>query len=244
MPNAIVYAHSDYGGIHLRTLAVEKGLLQLQPLLTSLRSDGIEHKLALIALSWAQFLAGTNEPIFENVKLSLPHLAPMKWIPAIRDFLASINGTLEMSINFVPELQRENDCFLMTQAGLLSFSPTQMLLLNACRLYLGVTFLSDITNAQGTEIRIEILQGKVPKFDSHRGLIPYQNVPSQKAWRLWRRLIHTFTLDKTSFLTTDLGRWFVTGDNTFRKWRYYEYETAVYIRKENKFEQYVYATNK
>ena len=36
MPNAIVYGHPDYAGIHFRTLAVEKGLAQLQPLITSL----------------------------------------------------------------------------------------------------------------------------------------------------------------------------------------------------------------
>jgi hypothetical protein len=108
-PNAVVYGHADYAGVELRTISVELGLAQLQSFLLCLRSEGVPHKLAMIALSWAQFLAGTSIPIFQDTTTSLPHLEPMVWLPAIRNFLGTIGGTLEMAITFVPKLQRDND---------------------------------------------------------------------------------------------------------------------------------------
>jgi len=39
-------------------------------------------------------------------------------------------------------------------------------------------------------------------------------------------------------LTTDLGRWFETGDSTYRQWRYYHHNNTVFIRKDNIFECY------
>jgi hypothetical protein len=80
-PNAVAYGHSDYAGIELRTMAVEQGMAQLQSFILCLRSDGVPRKLAMIAQSWAQYLAGTSKPIFEDVHTPLPHLDPMLWIP-------------------------------------------------------------------------------------------------------------------------------------------------------------------
>jgi hypothetical protein len=103
-PNAVVYGHSDYAGIEMRTLSVERGIAQVHALFTCLRSDGIAQKLALIAISWAQLLAGTSWSIFADTTTPLPQLSPMKWLPAIRDFLGSINSHLELEESFIPPL--------------------------------------------------------------------------------------------------------------------------------------------
>ena len=83
-------------------------------------------------------------------------MVPMKWIPAIRNFLATLHAELELSVDFVPKVQRENDCFLMDIATNGTFKPRAIWLVNACRLFLGVTLLSDIVNAAGISIRTEI----------------------------------------------------------------------------------------
>ena len=49
----------------------------------SLRAEGVPRKLALITLTLAQLLAGTQQPVLSNVTNALPHLASMKWIPLI-----------------------------------------------------------------------------------------------------------------------------------------------------------------
>ena len=213
--NAVVYGHADYAGIELRTTSVELGLAQLQYLLLCLRSDGVPHKLAMIALSWAQHLAGTSTSIFIDTMTKLPHLTPMIWIPAIRAFLATVGGTLEMAVDFVPPMQRENDRMIMDEVVIGKFTPTEVKYVNACRLYLGVTFLSDTSNAAGTEIRAEIVQGKRPLFDTFKGLNSYQANPSEKAWSCWRRALRLYTMESTHSFTTNLGRWNITGDATY-----------------------------
>ena len=80
-PNAIVYGPSEYGGIEMRSHQTEQGIAQTYSLMTSLWAKGVPHKLALITLAWVQLLAGTQQPVLSNVKVALPHLAPMKWNP-------------------------------------------------------------------------------------------------------------------------------------------------------------------
>ena len=82
-PNAIVYSPSEYRGIEISTHQTEQGIAQTYSLMTSLRAKGVDQKLALITLAWAQLLAGTQQPVLSNVTHALPHLAPMKWIPSI-----------------------------------------------------------------------------------------------------------------------------------------------------------------
>ena len=120
------------------------------------------------------------------------------------------------------------------------FKPTEVKYVNACRLYLGVTFLSDIANAEGTEIRPEIVNGIRPIIDTFKGLNSYQANPHKIAWACWRRALRLHTLDSTYSFVTDLGRWNVTGEETFRQWRYYKCNltSIVYFRKGNEYECY------
>jgi ribonuclease HI len=241
MPLGVVYGNSEYAGIDMRTLSVEKGLAQLQSLIACLRSEGIPNKLALIAISWAQLLAGTSTPIFQDCKTPLPHLDLMRWLPAIRDFLGKIDGSLEIAVDFVPKLQRENDRFIMDIAiKEMNFKPVEEQLVNACRLYQGVTLLSCITNAAGTSIRGEIFAGDKPTDSKFKGLMPYQDKPSELAWTHWRKVLSYFTHARTTLLKIPMGKWLVTGNDLHREWKYFkelEY-SLVYVRHEDHFECY------
>jgi hypothetical protein len=239
-PNAVVYGHSDYAGIEMRTLSVERGIAQLYSLITCLRADGIPHQLAVIAISWAQLLAGTSWSIFEDTTTPLPHLHPMKWLPSIRDFLGSIQSRLELEETFIPKLQREGDCFLMDHATADKFTPTEIALINACRLFKGVTLLSDSVTADGQDIRTDILLPGKP-LNSHKGLMPYQDNPSPKAWSHWKRFLHKFTLGHTTCLQQDLGRWFASGTDLHHQWNSYYCHThdIVYMTKDSDYEVYI-----
>ena len=59
----------------------KQGIAQIYSLMMSLRAEGVPRKLACITLTWAQLLAGTQQPVLSNVRNTLPHIAPMKWIP-------------------------------------------------------------------------------------------------------------------------------------------------------------------
>ena len=97
----------------MRSQQTEQGITQIYSLMTSLRAEGVPRKLALITLAWAQLLAGPQQPVLSNVMNTLPHLAPMKWIPSIRDFLCSIGARIEVENLPAIPLLREHDRFLM-----------------------------------------------------------------------------------------------------------------------------------
>ena len=133
----------------MRSHQTEQGIVQIYSLMTSLRAEGVPSILALITLAWAQLLADTQQPVLSNAMNTLPHMAPMKWIPSIHEFLHSIGGRIEVENLPVTPLQCEHDWFLMDIALDLYSKPSDLQHLNACRLYLQVTLLSDITTADG-----------------------------------------------------------------------------------------------
>ena len=222
MPNAIVYGPSDLGGLGLRTLSVERGISQTYLLLACLRSPGVPAKLANIAISWAQFLAGTSVSVFEDVSTPIPYLAPMKWIPQVRQFLHSTNCHIELEATFLPKLQRENDRFLMDLVlESMTLTPMELQMLNACRMYLGVTLLSDIVTPDGKKLSLFTTEYRHDNFSTHHGLIPYQTKPSSRAWNQWHKLLELLRQPSSPFLlATPLGRWLVPGHETYRHWKY------------------------
>ena len=222
-PNVVVYGSADYGGIGLRQLDVERGISQVYQLLACLRSGGIESQLALIMISWGQCLAGIGDPILTNTTTPLPHLEPMTWLPSVRQFLLEIECTIEISQPFLPNLQRDNDCFLMDQAISAGFTGKDLRLLNACRLFLGVVLLSDIATLDGKHISPNAINGIKSTVSEPKGLLPYQSKPGPQSWALWRRFLRTFTGPgrTNSTLSTSLGRWLHTGTSTHRLWHQY-----------------------
>ena len=170
----------------MRSHQTEQGIAQTYSLMTSLRADGVPRKLALITLAWAKLLAGTQEPVLSNVMNALPHLAPMKWIPSIQDFLRTIGGQIEVENLLAIPLQREHDRFLMDIALDLFSKPSDLQHLNTCRLHLQVTLLSDITTADGKFNRSEVMQSHRPLSNSANELFPYQPSPDTTGWNIWR----------------------------------------------------------
>ena len=219
MPNAVVYGSSDYGGLGLRTLSIERGIAQLYLLLACIRSTGVPYKLASIMMSWGQFLAGTGVPILEDVHTPLPHLSPMQWVPQLRKFLSEVDCRVELEETFVPKLQRENDVFLMDSALELTASSTELKLINACRLYLQVTMLSDLVTPDGSTLTLAAIDGRIDNKSSCTYLTPYQARPGPRAWSTWRRFLQSFLAPHSARrLASPLCRWLFGGTTTIRKW--------------------------
>ena len=80
----------------MRSHQTEQGIVETYSLMMSLRAEGVPRKLTLITLTWAQLLAGTQQPVLSNITKALPHLAPMKWLPSIHDFPRTIGGQIEV----------------------------------------------------------------------------------------------------------------------------------------------------
>ena len=69
--------------------------------------DGLPpHKLAVIALKWAQFLVGALHPILSELKQPQPHLPPHGLATFhMCQFLQKIQGMIELSFDVTLSLQ-------------------------------------------------------------------------------------------------------------------------------------------
>lgn len=227
-PNAVVYGPTELAGIELRSLPLEKGAAQLQSLVLCLCTGGVPRDLANVAIAWAQYLVGTRISLFLDTTTPLPHLNPMTWIPPIRSFLKTFGGKLELEQTFLPKLQRKRNSFIMDNMSQENFSSTEMQKINACRLYLRVTLVSDIVLSNGRSIQETVVRGDKCLMSSYRGLKPYQDQPSQATWQLWKRALGKMIKGRSRDLISPLGKWLIGGDDTFRQWNFYLHDRCIY----------------
>ena len=65
-------------------------------------------------------------------------------------------------------------------------STNQLQLLNACRLYHQITFLSDITNIAGDKILQGATTGQKQDIPTSKLRWPIQRKPNKTTWQVWK----------------------------------------------------------
>eukprot|EP00972_Heterocapsa_arctica_P026784 3942282-Heterocapsa_arctica.AAC.1 len=107
-----------------------------------------------------------------------------------------------------------------------AFTKREMEIINACRLYLQVTRVSDISTADGRKVKIQMLTGaytqeQLKTFRTTHIEWPYQERPNAKAWKLWKlwtKALLTTTCTETGHLIHPMGQW---NENIDKGWNYY-----------------------
>jgi hypothetical protein len=180
-----VFGPQEYGGIEFRNFTVEQGLGQIDYFLKKLRTDCEAGFLLRIALSWNQLMAGVSWPILQNVTAPLPHLET-KWMPSLWDYLSSIDSQIELDLDkpFLYPIQRKHDFHIMDcvlESG--KFKPREVRMLNYCRLFLGVTTISDVASADGKDIDRTMFFGTPSLLASQtKWMQPEQAKPYTASW--------------------------------------------------------------
>eukprot|EP00978_Attheya_sp_CCMP212_P031133 scaffold116596_cov73-Attheya_sp.AAC.1 len=98
-----------------------------------------------------------------------------------------------------------------------------MEVINACRLYLQVSRVSDISTADGRKVMIQMLTGaytqeQIRMFRTTHIEWPYQERPNAKAWKLWTKTLLTTTCTETGHLIHPMGLW---NEHIDKGWKYY-----------------------
>jgi hypothetical protein len=141
----------------------------------------------------------------------LPYLTA-RWIPALRRFLSTINGQIELDRLYIPALQRHGDEHIMDKvvdSG--AFSTTQLQQINRCRLYLDVSTVSDLKTANGKFIDTAISQGHRTSLSSvSRWHKTNQARPSSESWMQWNRVCRIWSCRDGS-LFSPLTLWLLPG---------------------------------
>jgi hypothetical protein len=106
-------------------------------------------KTLRVAVSWYQYEAGVSWSLFDDVSTPV-NCTLARWLPSLRKFLSTIYGHFDLDDEYITPPQREHDVHLIdlvTRSE--AFTEKEAAILNYCRIYLGVTTLSDISTAKG-----------------------------------------------------------------------------------------------
>ena len=106
-PTEIVYAPRWFGGIGLRHLYCEQGIMKVKRLLAHLRSKSSLGKVLNIIIDWYQQLSGLTEPIFLNTSY-IPGTRN-QWLTSLRIFLHETNCTIRLENEWSHPIIREHD---------------------------------------------------------------------------------------------------------------------------------------
>jgi hypothetical protein len=145
--------------------------------------------LLLITIQWWQLVAGVSFPLLEHPAEPLPYLS-VDWFSVFRTFLAEIQGSLHIPAvtNDLISPPRTQDSNLMdTVSSLPSVATADLQRFNRVRLWMGVTYLSEILSADGCHLARDAWTGTRPCFTPR--LWPFQEKPDNLGLRVWRRFL-------------------------------------------------------
>jgi hypothetical protein len=126
----IIHGPSELCGGQFLPLYTMQGEGQIMQFLKFWCTKTDTGKLLRAAVAWLQLHIGVGFSLLDNVTTVIPHLATC-WLPSLRTFLASINGTIQLEQTYVPPIQRVHDEYIMdTMANSFNTStnPTRSLL--------------------------------------------------------------------------------------------------------------------
>jgi hypothetical protein len=210
---ALRYAPLSYAGCGFISWYTLQSEGQICSFLKHWRTDTIISKTLRIALAWSQqWQAGFSNPILQQTHAPIPHLES-RWIKSLRQALHTLQGQILVNKPYVMRPERENDIHIMDWVCKHReiFKDNDIRIINYSRLYLHVTTLSELFDAQGdTMLDYSMYQCQRPPWFNPKQYITIQRRPSKyQITKKWKRLCHMWcsptTLKRLSKIS--LGLW-------------------------------------
>eukprot|EP00957_Ditylum_brightwellii_P171400 13048653-Ditylum_brightwellii.AAC.1 len=107
----------------------EQGVLALKHLIGHFREETITGNQIMIAISYAQLVAGCSLPYLQEAALNRSYVLT-SWLGNIKTFLQLCNGKLIVPNAWLPHTQREHDQILMDVFECVKLSSTTLEQLN------------------------------------------------------------------------------------------------------------------
>lgn len=187
MPREVVYGPQSLFGLGFHDYYIEQGAQQIATLVGHVRQDSETGRMLRIELQWCQVQAGTSTHLLADPSPAIDYIETC-WIMSVRDFLRTYGLKIDLTFTNILAVQCEGDEFIMdalrTRGGC---THTELTKLNACRMWLQVARVSDISCALGHVIRADVLKGKDPTVYLASSIWPGQGRPPPSWWNLWRK---------------------------------------------------------
>lgn len=216
---AIIYAPTTYAGGGFIPWYLLQGEGQVANFLKHWRTNTIVSKALKLAVCWSQWQAGTSTSIFQDVFTPLPHLE-CRWISSVRAFLTTIQGEIRLDSTHVMEGERRYDIHIMDYAqncGL--FTQDDIVILNYCRLFLHLTTVSEMLDADGRSIIPCLFHCRREPWFNPNTYVTLQHRPSSHHIRYkWQKLCRQwFDSQGQLAISINLGHWTVSGEQLRRQ---------------------------
>ena len=156
-----------------------------------------------------QAFLGTSGPFLTNIHQPIPP-AGASLLLDLRTFLKEVGGSLHLPSEMSPLRLRCHDRFIMDIALSQSqWKKHHIVQINSCRRFLQSQTLADITTVQGTRWLPHATRGDhLTTISTTQFSCFNQKLPSEKAWRTWRRFLLTIS-NTHGVLYQSLGPWLV-----------------------------------
>jgi hypothetical protein len=225
MPRAVVHAPEELGGLGLQQLATEQGIAHVKFTIGSIRTQTEDATLVIALLESYIITAGImGSPLVTMMPVTY---VDARWIESTRIFLNSINATIQIpSLKTITPL-RLKDRGIMEVATQYSDNPTDLIMINNCRLYLRVHTIAEISSLEGTAILQSAYTGNEDPHTKNPVLWqytkstlqwPHQPRPPQPAWNKWKQFLDTITRKNNLLLRRPLGEFTTPPSNLHRVW--------------------------
>ena len=122
------------------------------------------------------------------------------------------------------EIQRRNDKCIKDEVLQSNLNKSKIILVNECRLYLHIIYLSAIIEPDGKTVNPMYYTGKRSSYSTSKFKWPHQSKPSNVAWKTWHKTIQKILhIPKNGILPPNhtLHQWLITTKNRYMAYEWY-----------------------
>lgn len=229
-PRALTFLPRHFGGLNITDLYTLQGMRHIFMIIRHLRQNSDIGKKFMITLESYQLRSGLHQPVLTSTLSTSYTTNP--WLSSTREFLQHINGQLHIHDVWTPQPLREHDINIMHEALHGKSTPKTLQMLNRCRMYLQVTFLSELSTPTGQYIPGAFCEATSTNPILHQHTTstftwPHQPQPGLNSRKQWRQF-----LNRLKPHLKHLGQW-QPSYQTQRKWNaYHNHQTNhIYIQQ-------------
>jgi hypothetical protein len=234
-PRAVIFSGPQYGGLSIPDLYNDQGMGQLQMLVGHLKLGDETGNLILSLLSHLQLAVGSNISLFSLSHSKYEWIIERNWLTSVWLYANTANIKIDIENQWLPQLLRRHDTMILDHAFTLQFTTQQLRQINACRLYLQVLTISDITTADGTCILPRIMAGQ--RACDRVSNLHWPNVRRPTSWAAWK--VFLASISANGKLRNNLGSWIGAPHQTWT-WYFDPGKEVIYQNiSENKWLKYV-----
>ena len=219
---AVSFGPRSYGGLGMHDLRLESGLSTLELIIRSIRTPGYAQSIILTFLRHWQHVSGMPQPLLQFPDVRAPHLEGHFYIH-FRSFLARHDLSLQIAGIDASTPHRENArCIMEVACNDDELRAIDINKIYYCKSYLQVKWISDLCNADGSEVLRTVKDGiRSIRQSSSRNEEVVQERPGPATWGIWQKFLRKHICTPRWTTTFQLGDWQVSANESDRLWPFY-----------------------